>query len=305
MIHANFYGATNKTLYLRQTFRSAGVYRNVQFSVDNPDAEWQIVGTWELAAFAERLASFPPHQKFIYQQQEPPEMLWPTARQLQGCRAIMTPRVIDVDGPPQFIGPPCLAWLYGLNMEMRQGVGHWYSEEGALALETLAELDIPQKSRLCSMIVSRKSFLPGHQARLDFLHTLQQHFKGRIDFYGFGFNPVSNKRDAIDPYLFSVAIENSEHPHYWTEKIADVFLGYTMPIYHGAPNIDTYFSRASMQVINIHDVDASVASIEQVLDHPERFDIQRVAQERLKVLTDYNHLNWMAATLETMTHNPA
>ena len=53
------------------------------------------------------------------------------------------------------------------------------------------------------------------------------HFKDKIDFFGFGIKDLKNKKDAIDPYLFSIAIENSKHDNYWTEKIADVFLGNT------------------------------------------------------------------------------
>ena len=67
------------------------------------------------------------------------------------------------------------------------------------------------------------------------------HFKDKIDFFGFGIKDLKNKKDAIDPYLFSIAIENSKHDNYWTEKIADVFLGNTMPIYYGCNNIYDFF----------------------------------------------------------------
>ena len=43
----------------------------------------------------------------------------------------------------------------------------------------------------------------------------------------------------LDPYAYSIAIENIAMNNYWTEKIADV-LGYTCPIYHGCSNIQDF-----------------------------------------------------------------
>ena len=308
MINVNFYGVDGiknrernaVLLYLKQTLKSDGVYKNFQFSVDNPEAEWQMVGSWELPLYCANIGTFSPQQKFIFQQQEPPEMSWPDPQLLKRFCAIMTPFRMAVEGPEQFIGPPVLGWSYGVHVEMREGVGHWFSKEKMLNLADVVALGFPQKSRLCSMIVSHKSFLPGHRTRVQFFRTLEQHFAKKIDFFGFGFNPVNDKRDAIDPYLFSIAVENSVHDYYWTEKIADVYLGYTMPIYHGSPNIDHYFSSESMHLINIDNIDYSIAKIEDVLGHPEKFDAKLIAQERVKVLRDYNFVAWTAAVIEAI-----
>jgi len=50
-----------------------------------------------------------------------------------------------------------------------------------------------------------------------------------------------------------VAVENSGHDHYWTEKVADCFLAGTVPIYRGAPNIRAYFPAEAMIVIDTLD----------------------------------------------------
>ena len=81
------------------------------------------------------------------------------------------------------------------------------------------------------MIVSSKAFLPGHK-RIKLLEKLVNHFKTKIDFYGFGFNPILNKKNAIDPYIFSIGIENSSLSNYWTEKnfryISRIYLSYLL-----------------------------------------------------------------------------
>lgn len=42
--------------------------------------------------------------------------------------------------------------------------------------------------------------------------------------------------------MFSICIENSSNNGYFTEKILDAFLSYTIPIYWGCPDIGNYFN---------------------------------------------------------------
>lgn len=41
--------------------------------------------------------------------------------------------------------------------------------------------------------------------------------------------------------MFHVAVENSKHRHYYTDKILDCFATKTLPIYWGAPNIGSWY----------------------------------------------------------------
>ena len=52
----------------------------------------------------------------------------------------------------------------------------------ASKLEQLLFSDPPKKEKLCSIIVSEKSFLEGHRDRLNFTADLMDHFKNKIDF---------------------------------------------------------------------------------------------------------------------------
>ena len=300
MIHVNMYGAKRTMPFFRQTFNASGAYRNIQFCINRPDAEWQLVGTWELESFLadETLANSP--SKFIFHQAEPPDVYWPAMESLKKFHAIITPFPLDVEGPLQFIGPEVCVWNYGVSMSFEPNKGQVYSEHDTVGLEELIMATPPPKDRLCSMVVSAKAFTPGHQLRFEFLQKIMQHFADKIDFYGFGYHQINAKKDAIDPYLFSVAIENSVHNNYWTEKIADTFLGYAMPIYHGAPNIHDYFAESSMHLIDINNFDATVASIEDLLEHPEKYNFEQVVAERRKILTGYNMFNMFAVVVERL-----
>lgn len=102
------------------------------------------------------------------------------------------------------------------------------------------------KTKLCSMISSAKRMIDGHNFRLDWVNKLQ----GKVDLYGRGFNQFSKKEDALNEYMFSVTIENSQYSTYWTEKILDCFAVGTIPIYHGAPDLSEYFNMDGVIILD-------------------------------------------------------
>lgn len=125
--------------------------------------------------------------------------------------------------------------------------------------DDLQNVRFPPKTHQLSWITSNKSGRIGHKKRLQFLKKLQ---KANItfDLWGRGFTPIKDKWGGIAPYRYSLAIENHSAPYYWTEKIADCFLGWSMPIYYGCTNIADYFPKESFVQIDI----SSPFAIEQI-----------------------------------------
>ena len=99
-------------------------------------------------------------------------------------------------------------------------------------------------------------------------------------------------------YRYSIAIENTAAPDYFTEKINDCFLAYTVPIYYGAINIGKYFPPKSFIQIDINQPGQSIKKIQQLLvedDWNERLaDLQ---EARELVLNKYQPLAGAAAIL--------
>ena len=203
----------------------------------------------------------------------------------------------------QIIAPPVLQWTYDINVELKENIGHVFSNtDNNSNLENILYASPPEKQLLCSMIVSNKSFVQGHKDRLNFTADIMDHFKNKIDYYGFGIKELKNKRDAIDPYLFSIAIENSQHENYWTEKIADVYLGHTMPIYHGCKNINNFFPAESLVNINIYNKDEAIAQIEECLNNPDKFYNSAVFDARRRVLLEYNMFKVLEVGINKVIH---
>ncbi len=112
------------------------------------------------------------------------------------------------------------------------------------------------------------------------------HFKTKIVHYDFGIKELDYKKNTIDPYLFSTAIEDSQHENYWTEKIANVFLGHTLQIYHGCVYIENYFPTKSLVNINIYNKDEAIAQIEDCLNNLTEVYNSAVFDARRKILLE-------------------
>ena len=297
-IIASFYNPDDKSspICFKQTIEAKGMLKNVEFTNNNQDADVHIVGTW-----VNKIDDIK-GKKIIYIQQEPPEVKLPNKDVLDYSQLAISPFDIDHD-IKQIIAPPVLQWTYDINAEMKKNLGHKYSfSEKSSNLEDKLYADIPQKTKLCSMIVSSKALVQGQRDRINFTADIMEHFKNKIDYYGFGIKELKNKKDAIDPYLFSIAIENSQHENYWTEKIADVYLGHTMPIYHGCANIDNYFPSKSLVNINIYNKDEAIAKIEDCLNNPSEVYNSAVFDARRKILLEYNMFKMLEVGINQVIH---
>ncbi len=137
--------------------------------------------------------------------------------------------------------------LQGNNIVHSHGMLPWYINKD---YDFLINCPVPDKSKLLSWVTSNLTFTLGHKQRMIFLEKIQNVIE--FDLWGKGFNPIDDKWDGVAPYRYSLAIENYSGLYYWTEKIADCFLSYTMPIYYGCTNISDYFPQESYIWIDIN-----------------------------------------------------
>ena len=64
-------------------------------------------------------------------------------------------------------------------------------------------------------------------------------------------NPLPNgEKESLFYSAFHVCIENQNVKHYFTEKLIDSFLTYTLPIYWGCPPIGNYFNLDGMIIVD-------------------------------------------------------
>lgn len=147
-----------------------------------------------------------------------------------------------------------------------------------------------KKSRLISSIMSAKSDLPGHNERRKFLDALCLEFPELVR-YGRGTEQeLSRKKFGLDDFKYSVAMENSFQLNYFTEKIYDPFLSWTVPIYWGAPNIGEFFPSRSFIQIDFTDFEGSVRSIRSAIEDPEDYPSRLSDLKKARESVLENHL---------------
>jgi hypothetical protein len=127
----------------------------------------------------------------------------------------------------------------------------------------LSTAAVPEKTIALGIITSDLTDLAGHVERVKFLERLDASgidyvLWGRGDglrryrnYRGF----VLSKWQAHAACRHSIVIENSVAPLYWSEKVADALLAYSLPLYHGSPELARYLPEDSFIPIDIRDAD--------------------------------------------------
>jgi hypothetical protein len=140
------------------------------------------------------------------------------------------------------------------------------------------DIDIPAKTKNISMIFSSKNFSEGHQIR----HRIYYKYKNTniVDFFGGGTGSfLTNKIDAIKDYKYSICCENSLQKGYNSEKLNDLLLTGTIPIYWGSKISNTehdldaifYFSPDSINSVNFN-FDESLEKLDEMINYIVKYD---------------------------------
>ena len=156
------------------------------------------------------------------------------------------------------------------------------------------------KTKLASVICSNKVTTPGHRKRLRFIKRLKKSLGDKIDFFGKGFQPISDKWDAIAPYKYHICLENTATKDYWTEKISDSYLGLSYPIYWGCTNMSEYFPEDTYSYIDINNPDKAIERVEKILTsntYKEHLDDVKKAKDL--VLDTYNFFPHVVDLIES------
>lgn len=154
--------------------------------------------------------------------------------------------------------------------------------------DQLSSSKVPEKLKTISWIVGDATDLPGHIKRLSFLRFLQKETILDIDLFGRAVQYIENKWDGLAPYRYSLAIENSSSNDYWTEKLADCFLAWSIPFYYGCINLEDYFPEESFIRIDINDHKNALEKIKAITEADDwNKRIPAIKEARNLVLYEY------------------
>lgn len=194
--------------------------------------------------------------------------------------------------------PAIIQWFVGASFDSK-GRG-----TSLIDYDTFKTMPTPEKSKLISVIGSNKAFTQGHLDRIRFIERLKEYYGDKIDIFGRGYNGFEDKWSVIAPYKYHIVIENSTTKYYWTEKLADCYIGETYPIYYGCTNADEYFPKESYTAIDINNFEECVKTIDALIER-NAYEEARATLKQCKelVLEDYNMFNYLASILDKMNPN--
>ncbi len=159
--------------------------------------------------------------------------------------------------PGRIFSQPALFWYYGFNRNQMISYDQMIS---APPLNKTRDL-----STVCSSKQQRHTL---HKRRYQFTQEIKKRVPS-MEIFGHGVRAMDDKAEALDPYRYHLSIENYIGPHHWTEKLADAFLGVTLPFYCGCPNAAEYFPQDSFIPLDIDDVEGSAQIIRRAIQDGE------------------------------------
>lgn len=180
--------------------------------------------------------------------------------------------------PHRLFSQPALHWYYGVG------------SRGIMPFDAILAETAEGKTRDVSMVYSPKAMRHTfHYHRARFMGELVRRMP-ELDIFGRQTSrSLDDKAECLRDYRYHVALENYIGPHHWTEKLADAFLGLTLPFYCGCPNLTDYFPDESFIPIDVHDADGAAAIIREAVANRE-FErrLPAIVEAKRRVMFEHN-----------------
>ena len=187
-----------------------------------------------------------------------------------------------------------LPWFYGLSFDP-DGI------RSALDFAQIEGLQPQPRTLAVSAVISTKTKTALHRRRLAFVEQLRTRIGDQLMLFGNGFQPLADKADAISACRYHLVLENSADPHYWSEKLADAYLGWALPLFSGTNSIGSYFPAGAFETIDTSQPDAAVAQVVRLLqDDPWSQRLPQLGEARRRVMYEYNFLAMVAKAAAEM-----
>jgi hypothetical protein len=176
----------------------------------------------------------------------------------------------------------------------------------------LSSAQPPEKTINLGIIASDVNDIEGHRRRQAFLERLDasgidcaiwgrgQSLRRFRNYRGF----APSKWRVHASCRYSIVIENSISPIYWSEKIADALLAYSLPLYCGCSNLDSFLPEESFIRINISEP-ACIDHIQQIVEADSYTDrLPAIESARRLLLNRENLYAFLDRELEALPHCP-
>ena len=172
---------------------------------------------------------------------EPPEIVKAKRRKWKKYDEIFIP--YDSNLPNLTKTQTCLPWRLGIDFSANHGIVNLDSNQ-------IKNIATPTENKI-SIVVSNKILTEDQKQRQVVAHFLAEKLGDQINLKGRGYSVFKDKSEVLAKSDIHVAMENSSHENYWTEKLADPILARNFVFYYGAKTLPAKFH--NVQSFNIYD----------------------------------------------------
>jgi hypothetical protein len=166
------------------------------------------------------------------------------------------------------------------------------------SVSELMQIDM-RKTKSLSVIISSKKMTQQQIDRINFVQYLERNSRIPIKIFGGLAKPIRDKFTILSSSTHHIAIENSSHRDYWTEKFADSLLSLNHTFYCGAPNLSSYFDESIFDAISLSSFKESKAIIEDTFFN-KLVDLDKLKSERAKLLHENSLLGLIRKVQERL-----
>lgn len=158
----------------------------------------------------------------------------------------------------------------------------------------------PNKTKKFSIIDSGREPTDNHRNRVNLINKFISKYPNDVDVWGKITNgrenitpfktplPNRSKDDGLLPYRYSLAIENGSTDYYFSEKIIDPLLCWSMPLYHGCKKIIDFLPEGSYINIDINSPTIENDILEIINSDVRERNIDKIREARELIMEKYN-----------------
>jgi hypothetical protein len=193
-------------------------------------------------------------------------------------------------------------WIYNqLDIKKNNILSHgalpWHIDKDFDFLSTLKVESLNKENKIV-WVTSNQRSSKGHKIRMDFLDSIKK--IPFVDIYGRGIKPIEDKWEVLQATKYAIAYENFQSDYYWTEKIIDCHLSYTMPLYFGCNTIDNFFPKDSYIQIDPKDKHIDLFLKEIIQSNKWEENLDAIAKARELVLKEYQLFPFLYNQIKTL-----
>ena len=236
----------------------------------------------------------------VFVASEPPEIREYNLATLETYRAVLAPGFEYLRGLSNFSEISAIApWWVGASAG---GAIHYEEIDQAISLHrSRLEAGFSPPENSVSVIISSKSKTDLQKQRLRLVGFLEKRLP-HLQVFGEGRNPVRDKAEILMDSRYHLAVENSSHPNYWTEKLADPVLMDNVVFYGGHHRYSDNFNSESVIGINPYDLEGTYRIIRESLDRGDWEKTEKARRfNRDRVLNSLSFHRELAAFIELNT----